>query len=445
MSSNEEHFTYAMELVYSTSLPMVLLSTIKLKVLEAIAEVGPDAQLSGHDIASRLSIPNKDAPDMLDRMLRLLASHSIVTCTEEVHESTPIRMYGLTPVAKYFIPNEDGASLSPLLQLLLDKTLIDSWYALEDSVRTGGIPFVKVHGVQPFEYPPLDAKFSEVFNNAMVNHTTIVMNEILKHYRGFDNLKRVVDVGGGLGINLNMIVSKYPTIKGVNFDLPHVTQHAPIYQGIEHVGGDMFIEVPHGDAIFMKWILHDWSDDYCVKLLKNCYKALPDNGKVIIVEVILPFLPDTSSSVRVNTYLDAVMMTQLPGGRERSEEEFLALAKCAGFEGIRKKCVVCNFWVMEFFKLSLFVLDLKASLVEDSSLKISSLLPSVALNPKPLKDHVSGRLVDIEYKHVACTKYDSWEQVKSIEAIEGFKVFEFVEELNHGLVDSHSMDLTIGK
>ncbi|KAL8233218.1 hypothetical protein R6Q57_002996 [Mikania cordata] len=350
MGSDMDHFTYALELVSSTSLTMVLVNIIKLKVLETIAEVGPNARLSAHDIASRLSIPNQDAADMIDRMLRLLASHSIVTCTEGVHDSKPVRVYGLTPVAKYFIPNEDGASLGPLIQLAQDKVFIKSWFELDDAVLKGGVPFDKVHGAHAFEYPALDARFNEVFNKAMVNHTTIVMTEILKHYHGFDNLKSLVDVGGGLGIALSMIVSKHPMIKGINFDLPHVIQHSPIYQDIEHVGGDMFKEVPQGDAIFMKWILHDWSDDYCAKLLKNCYKALPENGKVIIVEAILPFQPNTSSTFRVSTYLDVSMMTQNPGGKERTENEFLTLAKCAGFRGIRKECFVCNFWIMKFYK-----------------------------------------------------------------------------------------------
>lgn len=66
----------------------------------------------------------------------------------------------------------------------------------------------------------------------MANHTTVVMNEILDCYHGFENLKRLVDIGGGLGVNLKMIVSKHPTIKGVNFDLPHVIQNAPVYSGI---------------------------------------------------------------------------------------------------------------------------------------------------------------------------------------------------------------------
>ncbi|XP_076954473.1 cathecol O-methyltransferase 1-like [Bidens hawaiensis] len=283
-------------------------------------------------------------------MLRLLASHSIVTCDERVHESRPIRVYGLTPIARYFIPNEGGVSLGPLIQLAQDKVFTKSWYALEDAVVKGVVPFDKVYGVHSFEYPAVDARFNEVFNKAMVNHTTLVMKEILKHYHGFDALKRVVDVGGGLGITLSMIVSKHPTIKGINFDLPHVTQHAPLYPGIEHVGGDMFKEVPKGDAIFMKWILHDWGDDFCVRLLKNCYKALPDTGKVIVVEAILPFIPDTSSSFKATAHLDAITMTQYSGGKERTEDEFLALAKGAGFMGIRKKCFVCNFWVIEFYK-----------------------------------------------------------------------------------------------
>nr|GEV28898.1 caffeic acid 3-O-methyltransferase-like [Tanacetum cinerariifolium] len=269
---------------------------------------------------------------MLDRMLRLLASHSIVTCSQGDYKSRAVRVYGLAPVAKYFIPNEEGVSLGALMQLLQDKLVIDSWFELKDSVVEGGIPFNKVHGTHIFEYPALDARFNEVLNNAMVNHTTIAMKTIIECYHGFENLTSVVDVGGGLGITINMIVSKHPTIKGINFDLPHVTRHAPLYPGIEHVGGDMFEEVPQGDAIFMKWILHDWSDKHCTKLLKNCYKALPENGKVIIVEAVLPFLPETSNSVKVCTQMDALMMTQCPGGKERTEDEFLALAKSGGFK-----------------------------------------------------------------------------------------------------------------
>ena len=127
MGSNEEHFTYAMQLATSTSLKMVLVNTIKLGVFEAIANAGPEARLSAHEIVSALTISNQDAPNMLDRMLRLLASHSIVTCTLMNSEPGPVRVYGLAPVAKYFIRNEDGVSLGALMELVQDKVFIDSW------------------------------------------------------------------------------------------------------------------------------------------------------------------------------------------------------------------------------------------------------------------------------------------------------------------------------
>ena len=127
MGSNEE-FTYAMQLVTSISLPMVLENAMKLGVLEAIAEAGPDAKLSAHEIAYGLSIPNQDAPDMLDRMLRFLASYSIVTCSQPDREIKSGQVYGLCPVAKYLIRNEDGVSLGPLLALNLDKVFINNWY-----------------------------------------------------------------------------------------------------------------------------------------------------------------------------------------------------------------------------------------------------------------------------------------------------------------------------
>ncbi|XP_071696228.1 cathecol O-methyltransferase 1-like [Rutidosis leptorrhynchoides] len=339
-----------MQLVTCSSLPMVMLSVIKLKVLDSIAEAGPDVQLSAHKIASRLSIPNPGAADMIDRMLFLLASHKIVTCTRVDTDLKPVRVYGLTPVAKYFVPNENGISLGPLMELVQGQVFIESWYKLKDCVLEGGIPFDMVHGANTFELPAINASFNEIFNKSMVHHSTFVMTEILKCYDGFDQLSSLVDVGGGLGITINMIVSKYPSIKGINYDLPHVLKHAPKYHGIEHVGGDMFHHVPQAAAIFMKWILHDWSNEHCVKLLRNCYKALPDNGKVIAVDAILPLIPDSSVWVQANTNTDAIMMTQDPGGRERTEDEFLALAKEAGFSRITKEAFACNFWVIEFHK-----------------------------------------------------------------------------------------------
>ncbi|TQD93808.1 hypothetical protein C1H46_020580 [Malus baccata] len=88
----------------------------------------------------------------------------------------------------------------------------------------------------------------------------------------------------------------------------------------------MFASVPSGDAIFKKVILHDWRDQHCLKLLENCYNAIPDVGKVIIVEALLPVMPETSTAVKSTSQMDVLMMTQNQGGKERSREEFMALA-----------------------------------------------------------------------------------------------------------------------
>ncbi|KAH7858043.1 hypothetical protein Vadar_019452 [Vaccinium darrowii] len=242
-NKEQENFLYAVQLAGSSLLPMVLKAVVELKVFDIIAKEGPGAQLSPSEIASRLPVTsNLDAPEMLDRMLRLLASNSILTCSvvsSDHPSSTPAavvgqtRLYGLAPVAKYFVSDQDGVSLGPLLLLLQDNVFMDSCYELKGAVVEGGIPFDRVHGMNLFEYPGKDPRFNEVFNKAMINHTTIVLNKILhSSYKGFEQVKNLVDVGGGLGVTLNLITSKYSHIKGINFDLPHVIQHAPPYPGM---------------------------------------------------------------------------------------------------------------------------------------------------------------------------------------------------------------------
>lgn len=350
-----DHCSYALQLVFSGALPMVLNTVIKLNVFEIIAKAGHGAQLSPSQIVSQMPTENPEAPIMLDRMLRMLASFSLFTSSlvddDPASHGSAHRVYGLGPVSKYFIKNENGASLGPLLDLLQDKVLTDIWYELGSAVLEGGTAFNRAHNMHIFKYTGLDQKFNETFNTAMINHTKVVVQKVLECYRGFEHLKTLVDAGGGLGITLGMITSKYPNLKGINYDLPHVIERAPTYPGVEHIGGDMFDSVPRADAIFMKWILHDWDDGHCIKLLRNCYKALPKNGKVIALDAILPMNPDNSSSTKHTTQVDLFTLALYhPGGKERTEQEFQALASKAGFAGIAKVCVSCDLWVMELYK-----------------------------------------------------------------------------------------------
>ncbi|KAG6730353.1 hypothetical protein I3842_01G075300 [Carya illinoinensis] len=331
---------------------MALQTAIELGVFEILAKAGPGAKLSSSQISTEMPTTNPKAPKMLDRILRMLASHSVLSCFTGADDAGSFqRLYALSPVSKHFVPDEGGVSFRPIMALVQDKVFSDSWFELKDAILEGGIPFDRVHGTSAFEYCSLDPKFNHVFNTAMFNVTTKLMKTILMRYKGFEQLKQLVDVGGGLGITLKLISSKYPYIKGINFDLPHVIHTAPPYPGVEHVGGDMFIKsIPKGPAIFMKGILHDWSDEQCLKLLKNCYTAIPNDGKVIVVEALLPMLPEVSTCMKFNSQLDMLMMAQHPGGKERTRQEFDALATKAGFKGIRYECLIYSFRVMEFFK-----------------------------------------------------------------------------------------------
>lgn len=97
-------------------------------------------------------------------------------------------------------------------------------------------------------------------------------------------------------------------------------------------------------------ICHDWSDERCMKLLSNCYKALPEDGKVIVVEHILPECLDTSLNAMVVVYCDLTMLAHCPGGKERTKRDFEALASATGFAGIRFANCAYNVWIMEFYK-----------------------------------------------------------------------------------------------
>ncbi|KAJ6966942.1 caffeic acid 3-O-methyltransferase 1-like [Populus alba x Populus x berolinensis] len=323
-SSNEEdyHLQYALQLASASTLPMVFKAVIELGVLEIIEKAGPGALLSASQIASQLPTQNNpDAPIVLDRILCLLASHSILTCslaTENQDSDQVQRLYGLAPVAKYFIKKEDGGSLSPYFLVIQDKVTVDLWYHLKDVILQGGALFQKAYGMSSMEYVKKDPRFGEVFSGFVKGFNPLFMKRILDIYDGFEGLTSLVDVGGG--------------------------------NGIEHVAGDVFLTIPKGEAIFMKWVSHFWNDENFLKVLKNCYEALPDTGKLIVVEMVIPEIPGTSVADRslLQNYLFVTNMN--PKRNERTEKEFERLAKGAGFSHLRVACSACSFSVVEFIK-----------------------------------------------------------------------------------------------
>ncbi|ESR56451.1 hypothetical protein CICLE_v10021670mg [Citrus x clementina] len=246
------NFSYAMELASAIVLPAVMQAVVELDVFEIISKAGPGAKLSVSEIVAQIPLKdnNPEAAAMtLDRVLRLLVSYNALHCSFVDGQ----RLYSLAPVSAYFVRNnQNGASLSPYMALCLDKVCLDGWFGLKKQILEGGIAFNKAHGMQIYDYLGVDSRFNDVFNNGMLSHTSIVMEKVLESYKGFEHVKKLVDVGGGLGITLNMIISKYPHIKGINYDLPYVIKDAPSYSGIEHIGGDLFESIPEADTIFMK-------------------------------------------------------------------------------------------------------------------------------------------------------------------------------------------------
>ncbi|KAL6519872.1 hypothetical protein OROMI_032766 [Orobanche minor] len=349
---DDEYYSEAVQVATSATLPVVLNAAIKLKLFEIISKSGK--LMSPSQIASQLSPKNPDAAAMLDRMLLLLSSYSLFTCDllQVASEDGTVRherVYGLSPVGQYFVPDEEGISIAYLAEFFQHKAYIDCWYELGNSVLEGGLAFERVFGMNQHEYAEQDAGFNEMFNKGLTGLTSTTMKHFLRVYEGFQGIETLVDVGGGLGVSLHAITSMYPQIRGINFDLPHVVKDAPSYVGVKHIGGDMFESVPKGDAIFMKGALH-WSDDRCVKVLNNCLASLPATGKVIIVDFIVPLKPDTSFSTRIVCQTDNFLMTVLPGGKEHSETEFRSLAKRAGFKDMKVKHRLGYFGIIELFK-----------------------------------------------------------------------------------------------
>ena len=153
----------------------------------------------------------------------------------------------------------------------------------------------------------------------------------------FSKARTLVDVGGSHGHMLAAILRANPKLKGVLFDMPQVlnqARNAP-YVGtreiagrIELAGGDFFQSVPAGaDMYIMKYIIHDWTDDLCVKLLENCRRAMAPNGRVLVVDTVIP----PGNDPHWGKLLDLNMLVG-PGGRERTRSEFAQLFARAGLK-----------------------------------------------------------------------------------------------------------------
>ncbi|KAJ0112583.1 hypothetical protein Patl1_02212 [Pistacia atlantica] len=279
-----------------------------------------DAPISLSQIASCIDSSSKPHISHLQRIMRLLVRKKIFSAHYPSDGGEP--QYGLTHSSRWLV-NDSDYSLGPLFLVENHRYVVDSWHSLSHCVKEGGIAFEKAHGKAIWDVVKQDHHFNQMFKNGMACNSRILTREIIAGYKdGFDCLASLVDLGGGIGGMISEIVKSYPHIKGINFDLPHVIANATVYDGVSHIAGDMFNAIPKADAILLKWIMHNWGDEACVKILKNCREAIPEKtGKVVIVDMVLK--PDGNELFgETGLAFDLVMMVNTEGGKERTELEW---------------------------------------------------------------------------------------------------------------------------
>ncbi|CAI0469315.1 unnamed protein product [Linum tenue] len=344
-----------LEMAHMITVPTSLTAVVRLNVADAIWQGGSNAPVSAAEILSRLPPPASGAspnPRSLQRILRLLSAHGVF---DEHIDAAGERKYSLTEVGETLVTDSDGLSFAPYILQHHQEELMSTWSLMHETVTDPTTdPFVKVHGEAPYDYYGKRPEMTELMRKAMSGTNAPFMKAMLEgDYDGFDGVKRLVDVAGNNGDCLQMILEKYPHIEqGINFDLPEVVGKAPEIPGVTHVGGDMFKSIPSGDAIFMKWALTAWTEEECNKILENSYKALPEGGKMIVIEPVLPEQSDHSLRTRALLEADIFMMTiYRVKSKQRTEEEFKQLGLAVGFSNFKAFYYVDYFFtLMEFQK-----------------------------------------------------------------------------------------------
>ena len=282
-----------------------------------------DLLRNGPQSATQLAASTGTNPEALFRMLRTLAGTGMFRETEHgVFAQTP-----LSEPLRSDIPE----SMRAMVLFLGDRIHWSTYGAMSYSLETGQRAFDHVFGQAPFEYLPQHPEDARVFDEAMTAHSAAGNAGIINAY-DFNQFRTVADVGGGHGHLLAAILGRYENPKGVLFDLPHAIQHArakglvPVERA-EFVAGSFFEEVPAGlDAYVVKHIIHDWADAEARQILATIRRAIPTHGKLLIAEMILPGMNEPGIAKLVD-----IEMLLIPGGKERSTEEYRVLLEASGF------------------------------------------------------------------------------------------------------------------
>ncbi|GLV60937.1 hypothetical protein KDH_77550 [Dictyobacter sp. S3.2.2.5] len=257
--------------------------------------------------------------DSLQRVLRHLVSRGIF------QEPTPGR-FELNAAAQ--------GLLNPTLQIGLDLTgfggrMAYAWGSLLSAVRTGAPAYHEIFG-RPFwddldAHPDIAASFDSLIGP--MGHGTPPPEVLIKG--DWDEVKTVVDVGGGTGALLASILCARPHLQGILVDLPttvaradHILRAVGVGERVKKIGQSFFDPLPAGgDLYLLKSVLSDWPDREARQILSRCAEAAqPANGRVVILNGVTA---DEKAAPEL-------LMMVLVGGKERTLVEFKELAAEAG-------------------------------------------------------------------------------------------------------------------
>jgi hypothetical protein len=308
-------------------LTQMLAAPLITQALRVVAELGiADLLATGARTVDELATETGAHTASLYRFMRALAGCGVFS-------ETGGRFFELTPMAELLRTNVEG-SMRDLAIFMGADWHWKVWGDAPYSARTGNAAWEHVHGKEVFPYFAENAGAARVFDNAMTSLSKMVSKAVVEAY-DFSSIRKLADIAGGHGSLLAAILRANSHLKGLLFDVPQVIAGARAYVEAEGVGhaielasGDFFVNIPEGaDAYMMKHIIHDWDDARALAILKNCHRAMPDDGKLLLVEMVVP----GGNEPHFAKIQDLEMMLS-PGGLERTADEFRELFAAAGFE-----------------------------------------------------------------------------------------------------------------
>ena len=295
------------------------------QALGVAAELGVADQLSsGPKTSAELAAAVDAHEPSLYRILRSLASVGVFAETDK-------RTFVNTPMSEMLRSDVPGSMRSGA-RFMARPWHFAAWGNMLHSAKTGETTCPKTLGMGIFEFFAANQEEGELFNDAMSAMSAMSAPAVVAAY-DFSGIETLADIAGGHGFLLSQILKPNPTIKGILFDLEHVLagagetlEHEGVAGRVETATGDFFKEVPTADAYVMKHIIHDWDDERAIQIMKTIHRAMPDNGRLLIIEMIVP----EGNEPHPSKILDLEMLT-LPGGVERTEKEYRSLFEGAGF------------------------------------------------------------------------------------------------------------------